>query len=178
MNLEHYSSEQVLAWWREYALGTIESGPVGPRGYPKSTVALDPVSGGIRYDRRYIGWLHVERFFAREIEWFGGKAHLLMNEPTPARAAFERWYQTNPLLITCDLHGVGRVLCPELIPKALPDALDEYNASAKPKKRRIRNAAYEAIKRGHLAAWRPKGHGWITTQAEIEVWVSREWGAA
>lgn len=177
MELNFYAVWQVLDWWREYTRSPKcepnSGGAVLPKGYPSGTIKLDPVSSGIRLDRRYLAWIHVERFFAIHVEWYGSKAHLLMGEETPCLEAFGRWYEKNPMMITADAGAAGTVPCPELVPMMLGEALEAYNRHAKPKDRRKLRAAQTAAATGRLTAWRPKGK-WTTTADEIRRWVEAD----
>lgn len=179
MEIKYYSSGQVLDWWREYTWGisprteTEQRVKIGPEGY-RPAVQSDPVSNGIDLDRRYLAWIHVERFFRRCFEWHASKGQLLLGESPECLAAYERWYAANRMQHVSDhVRETGTVHCPEVVSYLLGEALAIYNATAKPDKQRSIRAARLAADEGRLVAWRPNGR-WTTTVNEIERWVKSD----
>jgi hypothetical protein len=182
MEIRYYASGQVLSWWRSYALGEPPTGSSGaPCGYPAATIREEPTSDGLRLDRRWVAWNHVERFFLQNFEWHHCRAHLLKGDPSAVDEVWHRWYKANPLMVTAEL-GAGGSVCEDMIAKRLCDALAGYNAGAPKSKQRTLKAALNAIGRKALEAWKPAGDQWRTTEDDIRRWVEgdsrRQHGAA
>lgn len=179
MEIKYYSSGQVLDWWREYTGGispraeTEQRVKIGPEGY-RPAVQSDPVSNGINLDRRYLAWLHVEKFFERNFEWHHCKGHLLRGDPSNVDSVWERWYAANRMQHVSDhVKETGTVHCPEVVSYLLGEALAIYNATAKPGAQRSITAARDAVREGRLYAWHPNGRI-TTTVNEIERWVKKD----
>jgi hypothetical protein len=154
--LRYYTADQVLAWWRSYSYGAVDAdkGFSAPNGYPSATIKLDPVASGLKHDHAWAAYNHVERFFARNIEWHHCKAHLLMGKPSPVDEVFARWYEQHPLMHTsAPIAEAPRRHYPEMVVHSLAEAIRLHNEQCRPEHRRTVRAANMAYKEGRLSVW-------------------------
>ena len=154
--LRYYTADQVLAWWRSYSYGAVDAdkGFSAPNGYPSATIKLDPVASGLRHDKAWAAYNHVERFFVRHCELHHCKAHLLMGRPSPVDSVWSEWYAKNPLMHTTPpIAEAPRRHYPEMEVHSLSEALRLHNDKCKPEYRRTIQSAMLAAREGRLTVW-------------------------
>lgn len=169
--LRFYSANDVLAGWRAYDPHRKEFRDGGGDGVPMPasfTMSKPGERDDFEVDTRMLMFLHVEKFFAANIEWHAAKAFMMYGRDCDAvKIAFEVWYESNPMMIALAQSERATMQVPEYLLLPLAEAVNRFNSSGKLKV--IYDSALKAAQKGRLNASRPEGR-WHTTMADIASW--------